>query len=390
MSVDAARTFLGFARPQGRPGVRNRLLVLSVVGLTTPSARRIHGSLPGSVLVAAANGRGQLGIDKLAYRSQLAGLACHPNNGAVLVVGADRESADAVAAAVAAIGKPCEVVTLDDVHEDALALTDRGIRAGARLSHAIGRERRTSLPLSDLFVGIECGHSDATSGLVANPLAGAASDLLVDLGASTVVGETLEWLGAEHVLARRAVSPAVADAILAAVNRREHAAAATGMDLTGNNPGPENIRGGLSSIEEKSLGAIAKAGTRSIQSLLALGEAPRQPGLHLMDAPGFSPESLTGFAASGAQLMLFTTGPGNSFCNRLAPTIKISAHPETARRMPEQIDFDASPVLLGREPLEDAARRLIGVIAEVASGSPTWGEILDEGDEVPVRLGASF
>ena len=390
MSAEAPGTFLGYARREGRAGVRNHLLVLSVVGLTTPSARRIHRSLPGSVLVTAANGRGQLGEDKLAYRRQLIGLACHPNNGAVLVIGADRISADAVATAVEAGGKPCEVVTLDDVHEDALALTDRGIRAGARLTHSIGRERRTALPLSDLFVGIECGHSDATSGLVANPLAGAASDLLVDLGASTVMCETLEWLGAEHVLARRAVSPAVADAIVAAVSRREQAAAATGMDLTGNNPGPENIRGGLSSIEEKSLGAIAKAGTRPIQSLLALGESPRHQGLHAMDAPGFSPESLTGFAAAGAQLMLFTTGPGNSFCNRIAPTIKISAHPETARRIPEQIDFDASAVFLGREPLQEAARRLLHLVAEVASGSPTWGEILDESDEVPVRLGASF
>ncbi|MHB2169703.1 UxaA family hydrolase [Alsobacter sp. R-9] len=386
----SSETFLGFRRPAGRPGIRNRLLVLSVVGLTTPSARRIHRSLPGSVLVAAANGRGQLGEDKLAYRRQLIGLACHPNNGAVLVVGADRASADAVAEAATTVGKPCEVVTLDDVHEDALALTDRGVRAGARLAHAIGRERRVVFPLADLFVGIECGHSDATSGLVTNPLAGAVSDLLVDRGAATVVGETLEWLGAEHVLARRAASPAVAEAVVAAVARREAAAAATGMDLTGNNPGPENIRGGLSSIEEKSLGAIAKAGTRAIRSLLALGEAPVGPGLHVMDGPGFSPESLTGFAAAGAQLMLFTTGPGNSFCNAVAPTIKISAHPETARRLPEQIDFDASPVFLGREPQDEAALRLLHLIADVASGAPTWGEVLDEGDEVPVRLGPSF
>ncbi len=387
---DSSRTFLGYERPKGRPGVRNRLLVLSVVGLTTPSARRIHAALPGSVLVAASNGRGQLGDDKLAYRRQLIGLASHPNNGAVLIVGADRISADAVADALSVIQKPHAVVTLDDVHEDALALTDRGVRVGARLAHEIGRQRRTALPVSDLFVGIECGHSDATSGLVSNPLAGATSDLLVDLGATTVVGETLEWLGAEHVLARRAVSKSVAEAIVAAVQRREASAAATGMNLVGNNPGPENIRGGLSSIEEKSLGAIAKAGARPIQSLLALGEEPGRPGLHLMDGPGFSPELLTGFAASGAQIMLFTTGPGNSFCNSLAPTIKISAHPETARRMPEQIDFDASPVLLGKEEAGGAARRLLSLVVDVASGSPTWGEILDEGDEVPVRLGASF
>ena len=181
-----------------------------------------------------------------------------------------------------------------------------------------------------------------------------------------------------------------AQAIVDAVMRREAAAAATGMDLLGNNPGQENIRGGLSTIEEKSLGAIAKAGSRTIQSLLALAEPPTKPGLHVMDGPGSSPESLTGFAAAGAQLMMFTTGPGNSFCNALAPTLKISGHPETSSRLPEQIDFDGSAVLAGIESLDQAADRLFGLLLDVASGSATWGEVLDETDEVLVRLGPSF
>jgi altronate dehydratase large subunit len=162
------------------------------------------------------------------------------------------------------------------------------------------------------------------------------------------------------------------------------------MDLLGNNPGQENIRGGLTTIEEKSLGAIAKTGSRPIRSVLRIAEPPATPGLHVMDGPGFSPESLTGFAASGAQLMLFTTGPGNSYSSALAPTIKVSAHPDTAARLPEQIDFDAGAVLAGRETLHDAARRLMALVVEVASGAPTWGEVLDETDEVPIRLGPSF
>jgi altronate dehydratase large subunit len=213
---------------------------------------------------------------------------------------------------------------------------------------------------------------------------------LIDIGGSVVVGETLEWLGAEHVLARRAADPRTGAAIVDAVNRRESNAAATGTDLLGNNPGQENIRGGLSTIEEKSLGAIAKAGARPIASILDLAQAPSRPGLHVMDGPAFSPESLTGFAAAGAQMMLFTTGPGNSFCNSIAPTIKISAHPETARLLPEQIDFDASGILAGHEPIEAAAERLLGLVLDVASGTATWGEILDETDEVLVRLGPSF
>lgn len=382
-------TFLGYPRANGPAGTRNYLLVLSIVGLVAPAARRIARSLPGSRLVAAAYGRGQLGEDALAYRRQLVGLGRNPNCGAVLVVGADRKTADAVAAAITETGKPVEVATMDDTHEDALALSDLGVRHGARLMHALSRARREAVSVSQLIVGIECGHSDATSGLVANPLAGAVADRLVDAGGSAIVGETIEWLGAEHVLAKRA-APEVAQAIVDAVLRREAAAAATGMDLLGNNPGQENIRGGLTTIEEKSLGAIAKAGSRTIQSLLGLAEAPAKPGLHVMDGPGFSPESLTGFAAAGAQLMLFTTGPGNSFCNAIAPTLKLSGHPETARRLPEQIDFDASAVLAGAESLDEAADRLYALLLDVASGSATWGEILDETDEVPVRLGQSF
>ena len=382
-------SFLGYRRPKGPAATRNHLLVLSIVGLTAPAARRIARSLPGSRLVAAAYGRGQLGGDAITYRRQLVGLGRNPNCGAVLVIGADRKTADAVATAISETGKAVEVVTMDDVHEDALALSDAGVRHGARLMHMLSRQRREAVPVGDLVVGIECGHSDATSGLVANPLAGAVADRLVDAGACAIVGETIEWLGAEHVLARRA-APGVAQAIVDAVMRREAAAAATGMDLLGNNPGQENIRGGLTTIEEKSLGAIAKAGSRTIQSLLALAEPPTKPGLHVMDGPGFSPELLTGFAAAGAQLMMFTTGPGNSFCNALAPTLKISGHPETSSRLPEQIDFDASAVLAGIEFLDQAADRLFGLLLDVASGSATWGEVLDETDEVLVRLGPSF
>ncbi len=383
-------TFLGYRRPSGRAGVRNHLLVLSINGLTSPAARRIAASLPGSRLVATPYGRGQFGADKAAHERQMIGLAHNPNAAATLVIGADRESVDHIAAAVATAGKPIESVALDDVHEDALALADRGLRAGAKLSHAISRARREPVSAAELFIGIECGHSDATSGLVSNPLAGAVADRLVDAGGTVVFGETLEWLGAEHVLAARAATAEVAQAIRDVVLQREAAVAATGTNLLGNNPGHENIRGGLSSIEEKSLGAIAKGGTRPIRSVLAVAQAPDTPGLHAMDGPGFSPESLTGFAAAGAQLMLFTTGAGNSFCNALAPTLKISAHPDAVQRLREQIDIDASAVLLGTAHLEQVAAQAFDLLLETASGTATWGEVLDETAEVFIRTGASY
>jgi len=168
------------------------------------------------------------------------------------------------------------------------------------------------------------------------------------------------------------------------------AIAATGVDLTGNNPGAENVRGGLSSIEEKSLGAIAKGGTRSIAGVLALAEPPSAPGVYVMDAPFFSPESMTGFAAAGAQAMLFTTGAGNSYCSAIAPTLKISARPDTVANLQTQIDFDASRVFEGREDLDAAADCLFALLIDVCSGTRTWGELVGETGESVVRLGASL
>ena len=388
--MTGSASFLGYPRPDGRVGIRNRVLIMAINGLVAPAAGRIAAAVRPALLVTSPYGRGQFGADKRAHAQQLIGLGRNPNVAAVLIVGADRMTADAMAEQIRTSGKPTEVVALDDVQEDALALSLQGIRAAARLVRNASRQRREARAVSSLFLGVECGHSDATSGLVANPLAGKVVDRLIDAGGTAVIGETLEWLGAEHLLARRAATPAVAEAITAAVQRRETAISASGVDPLHDNPGAENIRGGLSSIEEKSLGAIAKGGTRPIDGVLALAEAPARAGLYFMDAPFFSPESLTGFAAAGAQVMLFTTGAGNSFCSAVAPTIKISAKPETLARLGEQIDFDASPAFSGTEDLDHAADRLFSLLLDVASGFRTWGEILSESSESIARIGGSL
>lgn len=381
---------MGYRRDESRFGVRNHVLVLGVNGLIARAAARITTSVNGTVLAASPYGRGQYGPDKDAHTAQLIGLGRNPNVAATLVVGADRASADGIAQAIAASGQPVETLTLDDVHEDSLELSARGIRIAASLAQKASRQRREPAPLSSLYLAVECGHSDATSGLVSNPVAGKVVDRLVDAGGTAVFGETIEWLGAEHLLARRAASPAIAAAIVASVARRESAVAAAGLDLTGNNPGAENLRGGLSTIEEKSLGAIAKGGSRPIVGVLALAESPTLPGLHVMDAPGFSPESMTGFAASGTQAMLFTTGAGNSFCSAIAPTVKISARPQTIAQLDAQIDFDASSVFSGREDPDQAAERLLALLIDVCSGTRTWGELLHETAESFARVGSSL
>ncbi|MGN6470526.1 MAG: UxaA family hydrolase [Rhizobiaceae bacterium] len=387
----AEKTFLGFPRRSGRAGTRNHLLILGINGLVAAAAGRIAAALPGSKLVATPYGRGQFGPDKECHFRQLVGIGANPNNGAVLVVGVDRKSADEVANAIAArLPALVETFTLDDTHEDALELTARAIRLGAKLAREISRTRRAPVPISEIYLGFECGHSDASSGLASNPLAGALADRLVDAGATAVIGETIEWLGAEHSLRHRGAEPATGEAIVRAVAAREAAVTAAGVDLLGNNPGAENIRGGLSTIEEKSLGAIAKAGTRPVAGLLPFAEPPAKAGLYLMDGPSFSPESMTGFVASGTQLILFTTGPGNSYCSLLAPTIKVSANPTAHHRVQGQLDFDASDVFKGIETIDAAADRMFAEMIGFASGTLTWGEAVGEGSECFTRIGASL
>jgi altronate dehydratase large subunit len=387
----AEKTFLGFSRRSGRAGVRNHLLILGINGLIAAAAGRIAAALPGSKLVATPYGRGQFGPDKECHFRQLVGIGANPNVGAVLVVGVDRKAADEVAEGITARSPALvELVTLDDTHEDALELTARAIRLGARLAREISRARREPISMAELYIGLECGHSDASSGLAANPLAGALADRLVDAGGTAVIGETIEWLGAEHALRHRGTVPETGEAIVSAVAAREAAVKAAGVDLLGNNPGAENIRGGLSTIEEKSLGAVAKAGSHPISALLPFAEPPRHAGLYLMDGPSFSPESMTGFVASGTQMILFTTGPGNSYCSLLAPTIKISANPTSPEHLGSQIDFDASGVFLAAETTDAAAARLFEEVAGFASGTFTWGEAVGEGSESFTRIGASL
>ena len=388
--MSAGVEFLGYHRADGTVGVRNHVLVLSVTGLTGPSARRIGRAVPGARVVTTPYGSGLMGEDARLQRRALVGLGCHPNVAATLVVGATPPYVAEIAADIAASGRPVEALILDDCEHDAITLTERGTRLAARMLHAASRLTRKPAPLSALFVGLECGRSDPSSGLVSNPLAGRIADAVVEHGGRAAFGETVEWLGAEHLLARRAATAHVAHAIEAAVQRREAAAVASGMDLTGNNPGPTNIAAGLSTIEEKSLGAIAKGGRTPVRGVVDIAERPAGAGLYVMDAPAYAPESVTGMVAAGAQVVLFTTGVGNSFVSALAPTLKISANPVSARRLTEQLDFDASGVFERRETLDAATERLLAQVVEVASGALTWGEILDEGEEVISRLGPAL
>jgi altronate dehydratase large subunit len=382
--------FEGFRRTDGTVGVRNHVLVMSVTGLTGPTARRIGRAVPGARVITTPFGSGLFGEDAALQRRALTAFGRHPNVGAALVIGGTPPYVEDIAQAIAASGKPVEALVLDDCEHDAITLTERGTRIAARMIRDVSRARRTRVELGALCLGMECGRSDPSSGLVSNPLVGTIVDAVIAAGGRAVFGETIEWLGAEHLLAQRAVDASVARAIRDAVLKRERESVAAGMDLLGNNPGPTNIAAGLSTIEEKSLGAIAKGGRSPIRGVVAIAEPLPGPGLYLMDAPAYAPESVGGLVASGAQIVLFTTGVGNSFVSGIAPTIKISANPISTRRLCEQLDFDASGVFERKASLAEATARLQDVVLDVASGTLTWGEVLDEGEDVVSRLGPAL
>ena len=390
MSEGARRTFEGYRRADGRVGVRNHVLVLSPTGLTSAAAARVSSLVRGAISVTSGYGRGQVAADAKLHFDTLTGLACHPNVAGTVVLSAGPDITKAYVDAIAATGQRVIGYALPDVREDALALVDAGVRAATRLVHTASRLRRETCALQELCIAVECGHSDASSGLVCNPLAGRMTEFVVAGGGRAMFSETVEWTGAEHLLAKRAINAEVADRIVRAVNARERMVRDSGADVRSDNPGPQNKAGGLTTIEEKALGAIAKGGAQRIRGVLPPAQRPPGPGLYLMDTPYFSPESITAMVAGGAQIVLFTTGAGNSYCSLVAPTLKMSANPETCARLTEQIDIAAADVAMGTETVDARAKAAIAELLEVASGALTYGEIVGEGGEVVSRLGPSI
>jgi len=390
MSNRVKTSFQGYARNSGRPGVRNHLLILNATGLTEATARRVHSMLPGAVLASTPYGMGLIGVDAERQMDTLSGFACNPNVGAILILSADRLRSESLVHAVSHTGKDIEAICYADVGHDALRMTDIAIRRAAEMMVELSRLRRTPQPLSELVVGMECGLSDPTSGIAANPLIGRITDQLVGAGATVIMGETLEWLGAEQELSKRTKSPEVAAAIIAAVLRRESMASDAGISLTDVNPNRANIESGLSTIEEKASGSVTKSGTSPIEGLLSYSQPPKDTGLYLMDAAAYTPESLSGFVAAGAQLLLFSTGIGNSYVSAIAPTIKLSANTDTIQSIPQQIDFDCSSLIAGTNTPESVADELMDDVVEFASGTLTWGEAVGEGCESVSRYGESL
>ena len=383
-------SFWGYKRKNGLVGIRNKLLIISITGLTGPTARKISDYLKGSLFVDNPYGGGIIGEDKTRQNNAIIGFAENPNVGAVLIISADPPKGDFIKSQLVKSSKPIELLTLDECNHDAIKLLELGLRKGAKLIREISRLRREKVSFSKLSIGLECGRSDPSSGLVANPLMGLIADKLIDFGGSAIIGETIEWLGAEHLLKKRAQTDEVKKKVSYAVDFQKNFAKSKGIDLLGNNPGHQNIKAGLSTIEEKSLGNIAKSGSKKIQNVIDWGEKPKNNGMYLMHAPSYAPESLSGFSSAGCQITLFSTGVGNSFNNHIAPSIKFSANPEACKLLSEQLDYKCADVFLGKKEINDSFEELWSLMIDVCSGTSTWGEILNESSEVFSRIDRSL
>ncbi len=398
--VDAP-TFDGIVRADGRVGTRNYVAVLSTVNCSATVVKRIaagfsvsgaldqYPGVDGVIGVTHGTGCGMSadGEGLAQLRRTLVGYARHPNVGAVVLVGLGCE-VNQISALTEELGLE-ERLVIQELG-GSMATVRRGIdQARELLPAAAATAKRTPVPVSALTLGLQCGGSDAWSGVSANPVLGVAVDRLVAAGGTAVLAETPEIHGAEHLLTRRAVSREVARALLERVSWWERYAAAEGGNLD-NNPSPGNRAGGITTIEEKSLGAVAKGGSTPLRAVYRYAEPVTERGLVFMDTPGYDPVSVTGIVAGGANLVCFTTGRGSVFGCRPVPSLKLATTTELYRRMGDDMDFDCGAVIDGRATVAELGEALFEEIRAVASGRPTKSEELGFGDEefVPWQLGA--
>ncbi len=386
-----APTFWGYRRPQGPPGGRNHLAIVSAMDNSNPIVRRIGALVRDTTSVNTSFGRALMGEDAEQHWRVMGHTAAHPNVGAAIIVSLEPKSADAIAEVAARTSPwmPLESVNIQQTG-GTLTTTAHIIEIAKKLLAHLASARRVRCELNELTIGAECGGSDTTSGVVSNPVTGMVADRVVRAGGSVIFSETLEIVGAEHLLARRAADRKTARRIITSAKRAVDYAANIGVDFIGSNPAPDNIRGGLSSIEEKSLGAIKKAGEHPIVEVVGVGERPSKKGVIFADAPCAGVENISSLAASGAQAIIFSTGIGNPIGHPVSPTIKVTGNPRTARAMAENIDVDISGVMEGKMRIDEARDLLEKELIDVMSGKLTTSEILGETELTVSRAALSL
>ncbi len=380
--------FRGYRRPDGMVGIRNHVLVLPTVGCASETCRIISGLVNGTVSLINQNGCGEVEGNRRLTQAVLAGLAANPNvYGTILIgLGCELNPVDEMAAIISArTNKPlCKLVIQDE--GGTVNTICRAVKIAQQMVSDATSCLAEEAEISEILLGVECGGSDATSGLAANPVLGCVSDRLIELGGTAMFSETPEIIGAEHILAGRCKSPEMGRKILGFCAELEANLSQVKEDLRSGQPSPGNKAGGITTLEEKSLGCIHKGGTKSISEVVDYAQRPSAKGLVYMDTPGYDMLSVTAKVAAGCQLIAFTTGRGNPIGNPIAPVLKVTANRETFACMNDNIDMDLSAVLLGEMRIEEMGSRVLDEIIRIANGKKTKAEIHGFGfSEVVIR-----
>lgn len=375
---------MGWHRTDNRIGVRNHVLAFSTVALTDRLVQLAAQRLPEVLTLTPGFSRGLRGPDARLQASITQDLIAHPNVGAVLVVTHDTKAALAMAETLSYLGRPYQVLALMGCngYGDAIVQAESALRS---LQGQAALQQRSPIFLADLMVALECGGSDATSAICANPAIGRFVDRLIDAGGTAIVSETAEFVGSEPVIRQQAVSNQVADRIIECIAREEAMMQQDGDDYRGVNPTTENIEAGLTTLIEKTMGAVSKIGKRPISGCLSFGQRPTTAGLYFMDTPFFSPASMTGMVSAGCQITLFAMGVFNPSGIPLSPTIKVCGNPQTLMTWANGIDVDVSEMLIGTMTLDQAASNIELKVNDCASGETTATERLLEGQIIVPR-----
>ncbi len=380
----AHQPLTGYRRPDGRVGIRNHVIIIPVDDLSNAAAESVARAIPGTLALPHPYGRLQFGADLELFFRTLIGTGANPNVAAAVVIGIEPAWTERIANGIAETGKPVASFSIER-HGD-LRVLEMAARRAAQLLQDASEITRVPVERGELVMSIKCGESDTTSGLGANPATSQAVDRHIAAGGTVVFGETTELTGGEHLIAARCATTEVREKFQAFYDSYIAMVEHTGANLLGSQPTQGNIRGGLSTIEEKALGNIEKTGTAPVVDALAPGQRPTRPGLNFMDTSCAAAEFITLTAAAGAVIHLFPTGQGNVVGHPVEPVIKISANPVTVDTMSEHIDVDVRGLLQLEYSLKEAGDRLENVIDRTVNGRLTCAEALGHREFAPTRL----
>ena len=374
--------FRGYKRPDGKIGIRNKVLILPTCSCASETCRIIAQQIEGAVNIINQDGCAEVKGNEEITQEVLSGFAANPNvYGTILIgLGCENNSVESMKKIILSkTNKPLETLVIQE-EGGTINTINKAIKLARKMVEEASLIKKEEYPISELTLGIECGGSDSTSGLAANPVVGKLSDFIIDNGGSTIMSETTEFIGAEHILARRGINKEVQQKIIQICKDLEEHLARVNQDLRTGQPTPGNKEGGLSTIEEKSLGCIYKGGTRPIVEVIDYAKLPSKKGAIVMDTPGYDIASVSAMIAGGCQIIAFTTGRGTPTGHALAPVVKITGNKETFNKMFDNMDIDVSDVILGKTSIEEASKNLFNEILEICNGKKTKAEIFGFSD----------